>query len=750
MNRRERRVSARKSHKASKGAGAAEMLCSEALAHLQAGRLIEAQLCCQKALEVQPGHADSLYLMGRVALEAGQNDHAAEWLSRACAAGSRVDYASSLGVALQRLGRHADALHAFEKAVELKPDDVQNWKNLANVLFELRSTDEALLVYRKVLELDRRDWDAACRLGYLHHQLGQLDDALACLGLCDALRPNHASTLHMRSVFLLGLKRYEQAIAEGMRAHQLAPTNVDTCNNIGSALTALDRHDEALPWYDRALSLQPSLDAALYNKAFTLGKLRRLDEAMAIHDRLKAKGGADSTVTDLNLAYLLFGFGRCEDARAALDVCLESRPNDVAALQLRAVCLRALRQPELSIADSERAHQLDPGNAGICNNIGAVLHEVGRYQEALSWFEKAIGLQPDYAEAFTNLAQAQHQLHRLDEAVESYDRARCIDPENAIAALGTAHISLLRGNFAAGWAGREARWRVPGLPIVYPRSSQPMWLGEGDIAGKTILIYADEGIGDAIQHARYLPMVAARGAHVILAVHPALVPLLSGLEGVSRCIANNSTDAMPAFDLFCPMLSLPLAFGTQLDTIPAAIPYLPAPSDDRVRAWNERLPSHDRLRVGLVWSGNPDHHNDRSRSIPLHELARLLDVDATFVSLQKDLRPNDQTILDQGGIVDLTAALTDFGETAALLANLDLVISADTSVTHVAGALGRPAWLLLPHTPDYRWLLEREDSPWYPTLRLFRQSERRDWAEVLDRVRSELIAKSASFTRASR
>jgi len=747
MNRRERRASARKSHKVSTGPGAAspEVLCLNALGHLQAGRLIDAQVCCRKALEIEPGHANSLYLMGRVALEAGQNDHAAEWLARAFASAPKADYVSSLGIALQRLGRREDALQALEKAVQLQPDNAQNWKNLANVLFELQRTEKAILAYRKVLGFDPRDWDATCRLGYLHSRSGQLEDALACFGVCDALQPNHAPTLHMRSVFLLGLKQYDGAIAEGVRAHALDPANAETCNNIGSAFNGLNRHDEALPWFDRALSLRPAFDAALYNRAFTLGKLRRVDEAIAIHDCLRANLGASSAVTEVNLAHLLFNLGRCEDAAAALDLCLDRRPDDVSALQLRAVCLRKLKQLDRSLADSRRAHLLDPLNAGICNNIGAVLHELGRYLEALQWFKQAIALQPDYLEALNNMAQVQHRLHRLAEAVGTYDRVRVIDPFNAVAELGTAHLHLLRGNFEAGWAGREARWRVPGLPIVYPKFSQPMWLGEGDIAGKTILIYADEGMGDAIQHARYVPMVAARGARVVLAVHPALVGLLSAVEGVSLCIANNSTEAMPAFDIYCPMLSLPLAFRTQLDTIPTGLSYLGAPSEDRVRAWSDRLSPRERLRVGLVWAGNPDHDNDLSRTMPLREMTHILDVEATFVSLQKQLRPNDTAILEQRRIIDPTADLTDFGETAALLGCLDLVIAVDTSVAHLAGALGLPTWLLLPHTPDYRWLLDRDDSPWYPTLRLFRQSERRDWAEVLGRVRSELVARCSSF-----
>jgi tetratricopeptide (TPR) repeat protein len=748
MNRRARRAAGRKSKKASRGAetsaGSAAALCSEAFTQLKAGRLLDAQISCQQALAIDPAHADGLHLMGRLALETGQHDHAVEWLRRAMASAPRADLAGLLGKALQGLGRPEEALQAFDKAILLKPDDPWNWKNLADLLFELKLVNEAQHAYRQVLELDPRDWDAACRIGYLHYLSGRLEDALSYFGRCDALRANHAPTLTMRAVFLLGLKRFEEAVSEGLRAHALDPSDAETCNTIGAALNELSRHAEALSWFDRALGLRAPFDVALYNKAVTLGKLRRLDEALALHDRLRTNRGRESAVTDLNLADLLINLGRREDALATLNLCIERKPNDIAALMLRAVCLRGLRQLEHSLADSRRAYALDPGNAGLCNNIGAVLHELGRHDEALPWFEMAIAREGGNVDALNNKAQAEYQLHRLFEAAATYARVMALDPDNATATLGRAHLDLLGGNFQAGWAGREARWRVSGLTIVYPTFHQPMWLGQTDISGKTILIYADEGMGDAIQFARYVPIVASKGARVILAVHSALQPLLSGVEGVSQCIALCSPQAMPPFDTFCPLLSLPLAFATQLDTIPCQ-PYLPRPAEGRVRAFDDRLKPHDRLRVGLAWAGNPNHSNDVNRSLPLRMLAGMVDIDATFVSLQKDLRVGDKSILDQTRIIDLTAELSDFSETAALLSCLDLVISVDTSVAHLASAIGCPTWLLLPHTPDYRWLLDRNDSPWYPTLRLFRQTATRDWAQVLDRMRGELVARSASF-----
>jgi tetratricopeptide (TPR) repeat protein len=413
--------------------------------------------------------------------------------------------------------------------------------------------------------------------------------------------------------------------------------------------------------------------------------------------------------------------------------------------QMRGLAMYLLDKYEEGLRDFKRAHARDPANAEICNQVGVFLRRLQREEEALSWFDRAIELRPDFQAAFRNKAFALAQIHRFDEAFAVYDRMKAVDPGDAETDFHASLLHLLIGNFEAGWAGREARSRVPGLQIARFEFPQPIWLGKDSIAGKTILIHTDEGLGDSIQFARYVPMVAALGARVILVVEDAVVPLLSGLSGVSQCVPK-SGGMLPAFDTYCPMSSLPLAFKTRLETIPSATPYLPAPAESRLQAWERRLGPHDRLRVGLVWSGNPKHKNDDNRSIPLRRLARVLDVDATFVSLQKDPRPGDKAILlEQSGILDLTAHLTDFAETAALVSCLDLVITVDTSVAHLAGAQGSPTWLLLPYLPDWRWLLDRDDSPWYPSLRLFRQDETRDYASVLDRVREELRARAIAF-----
>jgi hypothetical protein len=294
-------------------------------------------------------------------------------------------------------------------------------------------------------------------------------------------------------------------------------------------------------------------------------------------------------------------------------------------------------------------------------------------------------------------------------------------------------MSLLTGNFERGWAEKEYRRKRPDL--FRQDFSQPLWLGDAPLEGKTILLHSEQGFGDTIQFCRYVPMVAAAaGARVIFDVEPPLERLMcSSLSDVSEIIFRG--DPLPAFDMHCPLLSLPLAFGTRLETIPAASPYLRAPAGpDREPVFGPK----GRPRIGVAWSGNPGHGDDHNRSIALEVMLPLFDFDATFVSLQKRVRDTDKAALERSPVVDIMRSLLDFSDTAELISELDLVITVDTSIAHLAGALGKPVWILLPFIPDWRWLLDREDSPWYPTARLFRQSESSEWRGVIMRVRQAM------------
>ncbi len=436
---------------------------------------------------------------------------------------------------------------------------------------------------------------------------------------------------------------------------------------------------------------------------------------------------------------LLFELKRYEEALSFLDGCQKLRSGHATTIHMRARTLRNLRRFEEAIELSEQAEALAPDDPNVFNNSGIILHCLCRDADALDRFDRAIRLRPHFVDAIINKANSLVQLHRFNEALSCYDAARSLAPDDTTIDWNVAQLKMLTGDFAAGWLGRESRWTKKAAPVPYPKFPTPMWLGQEPVAGKTILVYADEGLGDTIQFARYLPLLAAHGARVVLAVDEALHSLVSRLPGVALCVPKSEGATVPRFDLHCALSSLPLAFGTRIESIPSARAYFPPIPAEELRAWEARLGDRKGMRIGLAWSGNQRHVNDHNRSIPMNVMARLVTGDAQFVSLQKDLRPSDTAILrGRSDIADHTRHMTDFRATAALVTCLDLVITVDTSVAHLAAAFGRPTWVLLPYTPDYRWLLDRNDSPWYPTVRLFRQDASRDYGTVIESVRAEL------------
>ena len=490
------------------------------------------------------------------------------------------------------------------------------------------------------------------------------------------------------------LERCERWIA-------LRPEDAQAHKDRGNALQGLGRPEEAIASYERAIALDADYADAHYNRGNVLNQL-----------------------------------GRHELALASFERAIELNAQDAQAYNNRGIALQGLGRHERAIENFHKAIELSPGYAQAYNNLGLALQKQGRHEQALECYERALAIMPDSPEVLTHRGSLYLELGHFPEALASYQKAVALRPEYADAHLNEGLCRLLIGDFECGWRKYEWRLKLDRPGFEYQHFRQPLWLGKEPLEGRTIFLHAEQGLGDSIQFCRYVPEVARKGAKVILGVQPTLKRLMSHLQGADQVLSDE--EALPEFDCQCPLLSLPLAFDTRLETIPAAIPYLRA-DPGTANKWERRLGSKSAARIGIVWSGNPEHKNDHNRSVGLSRMLKLASAQVSLVSLQRDVRPEDGELLAQNRqIIHFGRELTDFYETAALVSLMDLVISVDTSVAHLAGALGKKVWILLPFAPDWRWLADQEDSPWYPSARLFRQPRHGDWDTVIEKVKSEL------------
>jgi len=563
---------------------------------------------------------------------------------------------------------------------------------------------EAGKAYAAILAADPRHFAALHLSGLIKYQQGQLVDALRLIAAALKAKPGSPDALIDYGVVLSALKRYDEALASFDRVLALKPADARLHYNRGNAQKRLGRYAEAVASYDMALEIEPNLIVAHHNRAGALAGLERNEEALAGYDKL-----------------LELSLDRADRIEALID---------------RGRVLLRLKRYDEALATYDQVLKLCPDHAGALTQRGAVLTDIGRPDEALAQFERALGIAPDFADAHLNRGNAFGALKRLDEALHSYGKAMELCPDHADANFNEALVRLCLGDYRAGWPKYEYRWKRERYAAARPNYPRPMWRGEKDIAGKTILLCAEQGLGDAIQFVRYAPLVAALGAKVLLGVHHPLAALLETVPGIAQVIPDG--EALPDFDLYCSLLSLPLAFETDLATIPANIPYI-RPSGERIAKWRNRMPDSGQLRVGICWAGTGEHPNNRRRSIALESFSSILFVAGIdFISLQKDVSPPDAAILNRHRVFQLGQEFADFADTAAVVAMLDLVISVDTSVAHLAGAMGKATAVLIAFAPDFRWMLDRTDSPWYPTMRLFRQTAIGDWDGPIGRLHGEL------------
>ena len=487
----------------------------------------------------------------------------------------------------------------------------------------------------------------------------------------------------------------------------------------------------------RKLPPQPSYFSNLIQQALSLHKKGLFLDAQSIYQQILEVQPDHFGALQL-LGVLLTQTNQHTQAIDFLSRALSINPNHAACYSNLSIALRQTNRLEESLMSSDKAISLNPEFAEAHYNRGSTLFALNSLNEAQVSYQKAINIKPDYAEAYYNLGVILYAQNRINEAIVSYQKAINLKPKYAAAYWNLSLCNLLNGNFNDGWKGFEWRWKNQEIrDLIRPKNlTQPLWLGTEPLKNKTILLFAEQGLGDTIQFSRYIPLVSRLGSKILLEVQRPLVNLFNKIEGVNEIYVQG--DTLPEFDYQCPLLSLPLAFKTELNTIPPVTNSINS-ENNKVKKWQSILGKKSRLRVGVLWSGSTTHRNDHNRSLTLEQLIPYLPPNYEYFCLQKEIRDIDQKVLsNQDLIKNLGVTLDDFTDTVALCELMDIIISVDTSVAHLAGTLNKKTWLLLPFSPDWRWLLNRNDSPWYPSIKLYRQDKIGNWDNILEQLKIDL------------
>jgi tetratricopeptide (TPR) repeat protein len=612
-----------------------------------------------------------------------------------------------LGSVCQARGRPAEAAEHYRQALRLAPELPQGHNGLGISLARLGDLPGAEASFRRALELRPGYAQAHNNLGNALKEKGRLDEALGCYEQAVRLEPGFVHAHINRGLLLIDLGRYPEAETSCREAVRLQPESAEAHSALGAALAAQRRWAEASASCREALRLAPDLPEA-----------------------------------HVNLGAALAGEGKADAAVASFREALRLQPGHAAAHHNLGAALLEQGQLDAALSHQREAVRLTPRSVVAQSGLGLALLARGELEGALAHCREALRLGPNSADAHSGLGLVHAERGQHEEALACYARALEREPEHPETHRNRALLWLQLGDFARGWPAYEWRWRCKELP---PRPfPQPRWHG-GPLGGKTILLHAEQGLGDTIQFIRYAPLVKAKGGTVVVACQRPLLRLLASCPGIDRLAAQG--DVLPPFDVHAPLLSLPLLFGTDLHSIPADVPYLRAEAA-LVEQWRQQLAGRPGLKVGIAWQGSTRHRRDRQRSIPLEQFEALARVEGVrLVSLQKG--PGSEQVRALAGrfpvaeLPGLDERLGPFVETAAVLSCLDLVVCCDSALGHLAGALGVSCWLALPSSPDWRWLLGREDSPWYPRHRLFRQERPGDWAGVFRRLAAALRERTA-------
>lgn len=672
-------------------------LLDEAVALHRANRLDQAEAVYRQVLALDEREANALTNIGTIFFQRGQLAEGIPFLEASLEAKpAQPNALSNLAHGLTQLGRFDEARDACEKAVALEPENADAWNNLGNARRELGDIEGAADAYQKAF----------------------------------AFEPRMVTALGNLSTLLRAMKRSAEAVAVLRKALETDPYFVDGWNELGNCLQELGQHADSLGAYAEALKTKPDHVEALSNMSVALCELKRFDEAVEHADRA-IKLRPDYPDAWHNRGNARRCQKRDEEALADFRQALALKPGLANAHNNIGIILHEQGHREEALAAFDRAQALDPNLAETHGNRANVLRELNRFDEALAEYNLAIALKTGLRDAYNNRAICLAEMGRIPEAIADFEEAEKIDPAFAEAPWNKSILLIMTGRDAEGWPGYELRWKRKEFDDKPNPYGKKPWMGERDISGKVLLLTAEQGIGDTLQMLRYIPLLAARKIRVVAAVQNPLVELVRAMPGAWGVLGERQP--IPHWDEFLPTMSLPLAFGGRPEDYPRETPYLVTPEDAKAR-WAVRLGPRTKPRIALAWSGSREHKNDHNRSMPLETLKPLLDVDAEFISLQIDHRERDLPLDPR--ILNLQDEIKDFIDTAAIIEACDLVISVDTSVAHLAGALGKPLWLLLPFMPDFRWYLEGDETPWYPSARLWRQGANRSWGPVIERVKA--------------
>lgn len=594
---------------------------------------------------------------------------------------------------------------------------------------------ESLALCTQILRTIPDHADATHLSGMIHARTGNSEQALQLLRAAEKLHPENPAVLANLGNVLSSLRRFDEALSCYDRATALLPTAGEIHSLRGNALRKSGQFEAALAAYEKALTLNPGDAETLCNQGIVLKELgrhdlavRSCDAAIALQPRM-AQAHA-------NRGAALAANNRHKEALLSLNTACELAPAIALIHMHMGISLHALGEYQVATEKYRQAISLNPADANAHHNLGISLLHLRQHEAALESFESALSLNSQLADVHVNRGLALAETGKTVEALVSYEQAIKINPALRIAHRNQSHLYLQLGQYEKGWEKLEWRLMSNDNKVNQRLFSKPLWLGNEPVAGKTVLLHSEQGLGDTLQFCRYARHVSALGARVILEVQQPLLRLLQGLDGTSDVVAQNNTPS--SFDFHCPLMSLPHALKNSVGSAPAACTPIRA-DDSQVAVWQARLKNRTRPRIGFVWRGNKQHKNDHNRSIQLPDFTNLLNGEFEFICLQKEMSDAERQILTaMPGILQAGEHLKDFSDTAALCEVIDLIITVDTSVAHLAGSMGKQVWILLPFNPDWRWMLERSDTPWYPSARLYRAERLQGWQHVIANVRADL------------